>query len=725
MGGFPGWNNSEFFDGWYETNTEGIANLYLTITDEAIVTARIDSPSSKTYKARVMNADTFSIKRRPIVWPWGDTSVQLAAFGQLQLDNYDGFYSFLVGADLRDTIVQISVPRAMAHGTANLILNAPVICTAILDNVTCDNEDVITITLKDTLSRLDKSLPVAVNPPFVDSGAANRTKPLSFGACRNRVPLLIDGPNRIYQLHDSSVNNVAAVRDKSAPLDPNATPPQYTPALSGSGMQLETDPVGKVTVDLSSVGTQVIIPGVEDVLAGAGVFDSWSGSPSVPVGWAWSNNAGSLIQRLQAVDGYPLESGEGSIAKLTSSIEWYPPNAHYGDQLSYPGILEGGKSYRVTFKVWGTFSSPPTVVGGLGGGLMVRSALSNLAEDAISPHGQPLTVPLNQRDSYVFEFSVPAGAARDLIFLAVTAQGPGGTANGIGGGLIYDVKLEELGQFLELPLEAINLQKFFYEILIARAGEDDSVYEPADLEAIDTAADYSGFGIAYDEPPNILDCLREALDAYGGTLSTDSEGVVRAAILTDPHEGTPIAAFDETNVVRPIKFEVDAAANLTTTIGVRRNQSPGQDSDFVTDTDIVPAEVKARYMKTSQYTIKSSKSPAGQYDFAKDAGIFHSVLDDPADGQIEIDRVCGIWSPQVYDNGDVITGKRRFVTFTALFDDPEVLGVGTQCAVTEIGFNDVIEFHYPRHGFDHAKLAVVGWEIFPFSKKITLTCFGS
>jgi hypothetical protein len=712
----------DFFDGWYEVNTEGIANLYLTIIDEAIVTAGTDEPSHKQYKARVANADSFSIKRRPIVWPWGDTSVQLAAYGSLQLDNYDGFYSFLVGADLRDTIVTIKLPAAMALGTSTLIRDAPLIATAILDNVTCDNEDIITITLKDTISRLDKTLPVMINPPFVDAGAANRMIPLTFGANRNRVPLLIDGPNRIYQWHDAPVNNLAAVKDIAAPLDPNATPPQYVPALNASGMQLETDPFGKLTGDLSSVGDQVVILGAVDELNGDGIFDSWSGSPSVPDNWTWSNGAGSLIQHLDHLDGYRVDN----LANILSAFPYYPFGGKFGDQLTYASVLQAGKSYRITFKIYSTFASPPSLVGGMLGGIMVRSALSNLAEDAISPHNQPLTEPTSGQGSFAFEFSIPPGADRDLIFIAVASAGPtGGTAVGIGGGIVYDVRLELLGQYVEAPLVGMTLSQLFYEVLIRRAQEDTSVYDADSVSDIDTAAAYTGgLGISYDDPPNILEVLRECLDGYCGTLATNAGGVVVASRLTDPHDGIVIATFDETNVDRGIRFEADEAASLTTRAGIRRNQSPAtSDSDISSDTDIVPAEVKARYMKQSQYTISSSQSPAGQYDFARGAGIFQSVLDDPDDGQIELDRVVGLWSPQVYDNGDVTTGKRRFVTFSARYDDPAAVGTGTQCDLADIGFGNVVEFNYPRHGFINTKMSVVGWEIFPFSKRIIITGF--
>lgn len=714
--GFPGWNLSEFLDGWFEVNTEGLANIYLAITDEGIVTASTDTPASKQYRAVLMNPESFSIRRRPTVWPWGDTSVQMAAFGQLQLTNYDDFYSYLVGADLRDTAIIIKLPRAMALGSATLIDDAFVVATAIFDNATCDNEDVITINLKDTLARLDKPLPVRFNPPFVDSGAANRMVPLSLGAVRNFTPLLIDTPERIFQLGDAPMTNVTAVRDMAAPLDPNADPPQYVPALSGSGIQLEVMPEGKLTVDASSVGQQVIIPGADDILNGDGTFDSWTGG--VPDNWTWSANAGSTIQELTSPP-YQIPF----MANLLSARPWYPTASRYGDQLTYPGILEGGKAYRITFNVFSTTSSAPFFTNGLYGGIMVRSALSNLPADAVSPHGDPIRVPQFGQVHYGYVFRVPEGPTRDLIFLATAAQGgTPGIGTGIGGGIIYDVRVELLGEYLELPLEGITMSQLYREILVNRAGEDDTIFSAADLLDLDTIAGYK-LGLHYTTQPNITHVLCDAADNFCAAHYTDSDGVVRIKRLTDPKDGTPIAVFDETNVVRPIRFEPDNAPNLTTVIGTTRNWDPFTDSDFVTDYDTVPADVRTRYKQASQYQRTSSVSPAGQYDFARGAPIYDSLIDDPDDGQTEIDRVVSIWSPRVYSDGTFTTGKRRFVTFHAQWDDPEAVGSTLQCAVTDIGFGSVVTLNYPRHGFDNTAVEVVGWEIFPFGQRVVITGF--
>lgn len=722
----PGWDTQQIsYDGWYEINTEGLSTIRLTAVDEGLVTLSTDSDPSAVYKARILNPESFSIKNRPLIWPWGDTSNQFAAYGQLQIEDYDGFFDYLVGADLRDQEIVIQLPPAMAFGTTNLLRDAPIIATAILDNVTADSEDTKTITIKDKLTRLDKALPAKLFPPFVDAGAANRMVPISLGACRNVQPILKDSVSRTYIAHDAALTNVARVADMYAPLDPHATPPQYTPAENSSGVQLETDPVGKVTMDCSSVGQQVVIPGAEDVLNGAGDFASWdAGSPSVPNGWDWSNHPGSLILRREPINGYPEHTAE-----LSSSIPWYPQGNKYGDQLSTETeILEAGAAYRIIFKIYSTFSSISQILGGRLGGIMVRSALSNNPDDAISDHGVPLTVPLTGDDSFVYEYRVPAGADRKLYFIATAADGATpGTGNLQGGGYIHLVSVEKLGEYTELPLTGITLSQIFPELLVVRGGEKpdgfsiDNIVNTEDLAALDAATGYE-LGVHYDEPPNLLQAQREIADSYHAALYGNNLGVSQVKQLSDPKDGTPIADFDETNIVaKSLTVAVDDAPYLTNTAGTTRNWSPGQDSDFVTDTAIVPAEIRTRYKKVSQFTLTSSVSVAGQYAFSKNQPMIHLLLVDPGDGQREIDAVNSLWAPRVYSDGTVGTGKRRFITWATRFDDPAEVGATLKADLADFGFNTVVILNRPDRGFDNTSVAIVGWEIFPFAKRIVFT----
>ncbi len=233
------------------------------------------------------------------------------------------------------------------------------------------------------------------------------------------------------------------------------------------------------------------------------------------------------------------------------------------------------------------------------------------------------------------------------------------------------------------------------------------------------------FAACFTSPPNILDALRMPLDPFCACIHTDNTGAIRTPQLKDPSNPvgrTVLCNFNDTNMLRPISVIDDNPSNLTTLMGARRNQSVYTASDFVTDQAIVSSDRKARYMRTSQYQITSSQTPAGQYSYAIGAPVFDSVLDIPADAQIAIDSIVGIWSPQIYSDGTSSTGKRRNVQFTAFFDDPAKVGATTTCALESIMFGKIVQINYPAHGLSNVYGAVLAWEIFPFAQKIVLTC---
>jgi hypothetical protein len=284
--------------GWAEVSSEGISTIYLSIVDEGMVTSPTDTPANTQFRPRVLNPEQFSIKRAPPVWPQASTSgVQAAAYGQLQIDNYDGAFDFLISADLRDTTVVFKLPAAGSLLTGTAMNSAPTMATAIIDTASCSNEDVITLSLKDTIARLDKVLPVRFNPPFVDANAAAKMIQISLGPFRNRGLQLIDTPNRLFQVADQPLTSITRVTDMAAPLDPTAAPPQYTLALDNSGLQLAAMPVGLLTCEGCVVGggnTSAIVPtGTQDILNGAGLFPGSQAGTTLATAWLGQYGYGS------------------------------------------------------------------------------------------------------------------------------------------------------------------------------------------------------------------------------------------------------------------------------------------------------------------------------------------------------------------------------------------------------------------------------------------------
>jgi hypothetical protein len=832
--------------GWAETPSEGIATIYLCAIDEGMITSPTDTPANTQFRPRILNAEQFSIKRQPPVWPQASTQgVQAAAFGQLQIDNYDGAFDFLLRVDLRDSTVIFQLPLAGALLTGTTMANAPVLATAILDTVTMDNEDVITVSLKDTIARLDKVLPARYNPPFADPNAAGKMVQMSFGPFRNRALQLIDSVNKYFVVHDAPWTSITRVTDMAAPLDPTATPAQWSPALNNSGIQLNTMPVGKLTCEGCVTGQQGTAPGgltapYPDVLNGSGAFagtngattfaaSPWlgragygttstgaptgtgpytipvtntgaipangtqvyisdgtnkllgtvtagstttsiivtrtdsvgtvtsiaNGSPLVqtgaPTGWKYTlgvlggnDGIGEFISPPYPFGGVSAPNGPNGARVLTSSV-WYPGTSPaYGSQLSYEtAVLQPGNSYRISFGLYGVdvcnIPEPSSFVGGF----LVTTALSTIAADYIAGFNNPIgfSATSNSPKRYTFEFTVPTGgSARKLYFIISATPGNlGNNAKNSAFGAVFDVKVEQLGQYIAQPLSAISMTDYFKEILVERAGEASTIFNSADTDALaihpisnsDPVKDGSlvPFSCCFDNPINILDALRMALDNFCATLFTDNLGALRSRRLSDPSNptGRVIKAdfigglANGGNVNRPMAVYEDPAAYLTTLYGSTRNWYVYQPSDFVTDQNIVTQNIKAMFSRLSQYNIKASKSPANAYSFAISAPQFDTTFDVPGDCQLEADRVTGIWSPNVYSDGTVFNGKRRIVVFTVDYDDPTAVGYTIQTAVTNLMFGDFVTLTNTVHGFNNTPAVILGWEIFPFSTQLGLT----
>lgn len=717
MNGIPGWSQDAFSVGWYQDNTEGIATLRFALEEEGIVTVSTDDPANVLFSAKIQNPESISGgAHAPIIWPHGDTSgTQGAAESRFRVTDVDGDLTFLIGADLRDSPIICQLVDARAFGTATMMRDAPVMATFVLDDIE-GGTDYIEFVMKDPIALLDAPLPIAFNPPFIDPSSANRMRPLLLGSIHNAEPQLEDKASLLYRMGDAPMSNVTAVKDGGGPLDPNADDPQYLPALDGAGFTLDADAIHKLTFDASSVGVQAIIPGADDLLDDVGDFSTWTSG--VPDGWDFSAHTGSLLLEVGTAQGFHFDH----MVEMLSARTWYPPGGQYGDWLILEtDRLEGGVAYRLTVEI---YSTQAPLVSGLDtqmGGIQIRSALSNLAEDAISPHSLPLQVAQSGDYRYAFEFRCPPGADRPIYIIASTSRiGP--SPLGAGGGIVRVVKLERLGSYIELPQVGINLKTFLQEWLQVRAGKSGAIFDHASVEALDER----GYEIGYyvTEQPNMLEGMHTAADNWLSTFFTNYLGVMFFATLIDPKDGTPIAVFDSTNTEHDLQILADDPSMLTTVIGTTRNESPFDgNADFLSDFDIVPQDVRNRYEQTSQYQRTSSKDLAGQYSYAIGASVYHSNLAKPEMGQDLIDRTCSLWAQRVYDDATSTTGKRRRVKFVATWDEITKLGTSVQCDVRDIYYGKVVTINRPDRGLVMVDVTIMEWEPFIFGQRIAMTGF--
>lgn len=696
-------------DGWYIVNTEGLATLYLSIVDEGYTTQSTDDPSSKFHRPRILNPEGFSIRKSISFWPWGrgDSSF---GYGSLTIDNYDGAFNELLTADLRDATVIFHLPLAQAFGGPTSISSIEPIATAVLDKIS-GTDDTVTLTLKDPLSRFDRVLPCRFCPPFYDSNAANRMVPITLGACRNVEPLLIDEASRTYLLSDAPITNIAAMRDKGALLSPNSDPPQYTPAMNYCGVQLDTLPEGKLTCDISSEGAQVTIPGAEDVLNGEGLLDVWTTPTDPPDDWQYiAGTTNAHVVRFSAANGW----SQDYVARIESAVP-------YG--LGFTGrgirhddaILKAERTYRISFRLerWsGSVAS--------GTGFMMRSDLTGPINGSGSITGQfPLAAPSFGSQNYTFVYTVPAGADRYVYALAIGSTSHIPVSIGFS-----NLRIQELGEYVESPVTGITLADFATEILVNRDGQSGSVFNSSDLQAIDSATGYL-FGVRYETPPNILrDCLQTPLDSFCAGYFSRADEEIGFARLSDPKDGVAIADFDESNILSMSAVDPDNATELTTLMGARRNWAIFGDADFVTDDIQLSLDTRERYKRASQFQQTASVVPAGHYSAARNAPAFDSLLDDPEDAQTEIDRVVSLYAPRVYEDGTITTGKRQFVRFEVLFDEQTAIGSTVQCDVRDLLPGTIVSVTYQGSGdaprYQSTPMLVASVELFPYAKKMTI-----
>ena len=696
--------------GWSQQKA-GLATLYLSLATEAFMSAPDNDPPNTPFDPRQLNGNQVSVNRQPFAWfHRSGGGANPSALTTIRLDNSRGDFNALLSADIRDSLLVLRTIDAPARGAGSLN-DARTVFTGILDNVQA-NASTIDLTLRDTLTQFDRSLPCRVIPPFYDASSAGKIRPIGLGAQRLVQPLVLDQENGLYLLGDSPVSNIVLASDMGAPLDPNSLPPQYTPALDNEGIQLATPPVGRFTVDCSTIGDQYTIPGAADVLNGDGDFTGWTATSGVPTttpppDFDWSNNASSQLVRLF----HPAYLPTGTSARIITARTWYPPSSQYGDYLvTNTDPLLAGRSYRLTLSTVVIGFSPPILGGnGVTGGFMVRTALSDDPADAVTAHGVPVTVPSGYRNTFSIEFTVPLGASRDLYLMAIASSGfTDGSANGNGSVEFFGVKLELLGQYIDLPLQGITCLDAFTEILVNRAGADPSVFSADDCAAVDGQAGYT-IGLRWEDPPNILDALTEIADAFGAIVFTDQFGVIRVRRWESPDTGDVIAAFDR-SCIDPdsIRIYDDDAPGLTNLFAGKPNCTPFGASDFVSDTDTVSAATRAAYQAPAQFFFTASERPAQQYIGAVGAGRRILPIDDNDAARAEGNRVNGMFEV-----------KRKWVQFDVLFEG-HMIGVGTQVSVEQLLPADLVTLDIPELGLNVQRVRVRAPQPYPLGGKLTI-----
>lgn len=216
----------------------------------------------------------------------------------------------------------------------------------------------------------------------------------------------------------------------------------------------------------------------------------------------------------------------------------------------------------------------------------------------------------------------------------------------------------------------------------------------ADFTAIGIAKPYNFSYYQDNNSTNLVsDIMAIMCHSISGWYYADELGNIRVGFLQKPDvtASQDLTVFD---VVDGINIFDDTAPNITTKIGTGKNWYTYNSDDVAagaTAQNKVDLVQKWRNVVDSTETLDSFYQSTGE--------IYDSLIDDPADGLLEINHLVEIYSQ-----------RRRFYTFDSL-------------AIADIG--ETVNLIYPRYGLDTGKnLIVYGREIDFIRNTYRLTLWG-
>jgi len=248
-------------EGWYEP-PRTIRGVRVASADW--LSAQSDDLPNERYHG-LLSADTGELRavRALDFWPW-QRGIKSGAM-TLTVFDPDELFAEILSSDARDLPVSVG-----AIDGAQTYADRVPLYRAVIDSVAAVDDVTVRLTCRDPLGLLDVPVQRRLIRPDADVNAANQPWPLLLGACRNVPAVLVDAANLVYAVSDSTVLGVGYCRDKGYPLDPAAAPADFTLGDGKLTLKLHSQPQGKVTIDLSSVGGDQLPTPSDDILGGAG-----------------------------------------------------------------------------------------------------------------------------------------------------------------------------------------------------------------------------------------------------------------------------------------------------------------------------------------------------------------------------------------------------------------------------------------------------------------------
>lgn len=562
------------------------------------ITAPTDSPASAPFDSSIVNGQSFAVSHQLNFGVWKGSSVTPAT-ASLQVANPGGQYDSMLPADMtnRPIMLQELAGDGDAYSTATGAANM------LITDAKANDENTLTLTLKDSLALLDLPLQNHLILPNAEANAVNQPWPFVLGAARN-VPLtLIDAKANTYAVSDVPVVGFGYVRDKGDPFDPNASPPDYTIAAGRNMITLGSQAQGMVTGDFSSVGGGTLPTSATDIFGGAG--NPFTGTiNATPTGWSQKAGWGTAAAKLIAGNQVQFSAAAPTL------------------RLTAGATMLAGRSYRVTLTVVGATSSTtsPADQSISIGIARAMTSPSNWAWKVPGVAGTYSTVITNTGVDFepilaVYNDSVPGFQGDNVIVKGFSLL------------LIADTYVPSA----ILPIKLAD----FVAAIMAKA-EKNGIripYSRADLDAIDTATGFAGIGYAAIGATTARQALDMALASYCACAWMDSTGTLRFTRLALPENETATLSLATGDWLNDMAYAQDAMTGLTTQVGYRYNWQTFRDSDFVTDFIDVPSSVRRAFSRQCQGVAATAAPLAPIYARAVFNEPFYSLLDRQEDAQ--------------------------------------------------------------------------------------------
>lgn len=577
-------------EGWYSIPT---TINPIRIATDGYISAPDDEPPNQTWEGRISDGSLTNVRALSF-WPWGSASSAGSA-AQFTFEDPAGVYDGLISANVRGLSVTVQeLPDASAALSSAVLTGVYSV-----ERVDVLDDDRKRLTLRGQDAELDAPVQSRLYLPNLPEDVANRPAPIRFGAVRSVTPDLVrdnvtlSGAPLIYQIADTAIAGVGVLRDKGDPLTLGA---DFTIEDGAQQIALIESPVGKLTLDLSSLG-------------GGGAT---SLAPTTVAGWDTSLRVTEVSGDFVFADeSYGLPPG----VVVTSSY------------LEQDATLTAGRSYSYVLAV--DSMQQQIAVG-------ARTRLSICGEQTGGAGGYfPSEVYASHSGAGTFTGSFTATATGPVSLALRTVSG------GVEGAVVSRFDLFEASATTIDTLQAATLQEYAREFLGRRRGLPDSRWSAADAAAIDSATGY-GLGISITEPATTGDVLQRALVGFTACMWRDKSGVIRFSRMVPPasRDAAGTITRDQMLIGTDLKITPDLAPGLTTRMGGRRNWTVLDPTDFVTDFADVPMAVRkelSREFRAVRATV--AQFPAEFAHALGAADIVPTLIDNPEHVQSEIDRI--------------------------------------------------------------------------------------